>query len=120
MSIAFVPAEEQVDYGGNLGKLVKATTSGILTAKNIKDSNGVLQCKLTLTQFMDTGGHIPVKIVDRKTPRVLSTIAVLRDSFKRDEEVDKAALASLANIIKNEHQDYTCLLYTSPSPRDRG
>ncbi|GMI20019.1 hypothetical protein TrCOL_g10403, partial [Triparma columacea] len=25
----------------------------------------------------------------------------------RDEEVDKAALASLANIIKNEHQDYT-------------
>jgi hypothetical protein len=107
MSVAFVPAKEQVDYGGNLGKLVRATTSGILTAKNIEDHNGVLQCKLTLTQYMDTGGHIPVKIVDRTIPRVLSTIAVLRDSFKRDEEVDKAALASLANIIKSESQDYT-------------
>jgi len=107
VSVAFVPAKEQVDYGGNPGKLVQATTSGILTAKNIEDHNGFLQCKLTLTQYMDTGGHIPVKIVDRTIPRVLSTIAVLRDSFNRDEEVDKAALASLVNIIKNEHQDYT-------------
>ena len=81
MSLAFVPAEEQVDYGGKLGKLVLARTSGIVTAKNIENHNGVLQCKLTLTQFVDTGGHIPVKVVDRSTPRVLSTIAVLRDSF---------------------------------------
>ncbi|GMI43365.1 hypothetical protein TrCOL_g9828 [Triparma columacea] len=107
MSVAIVPAKEQVDYGENLGKLVRATTSGILTAKNIDYHNGVLQCKLTLTQYMDTGGHIPVKVVDRTIPRVLSTIAVLRDSFKRDEEVDKAALASLANIIKNKPQDYS-------------
>ncbi|GMI48535.1 hypothetical protein TrCOL_g5186 [Triparma columacea] len=56
---------------------------------------------------MDTGGYIPVKVVDRSTPYVLSAIAELRDSFKQDEEVDKAALASLANIIKNEPQDYT-------------
>ncbi|GMI39438.1 hypothetical protein TrCOL_g10183, partial [Triparma columacea] len=107
MSVAFVPAEEKVDYGGHLGKLVKATTSGILTAKNIEDHNGVLQCKLTFTQFLDAGGIIPVNVVNRQIPRGLSAIAELRDSFKRDEEVDKAAQASLANIIKNEPQDYT-------------
>ena len=107
MSVAFVPAEEKVDYGGNLGKLVKATTTGLLTATNIKDSYGVLQCKLTFTQFMDAGGHIPVNVVNKTIPRGLSPIAALRDSFKRDEEVDKAVLASLTNIIKNERQDYT-------------
>ena len=51
MSVAFVPAKEKVDYGGNLGKLVRATSSGIFTAKNIKDQDGVHQCKLTYTQF---------------------------------------------------------------------
>jgi len=107
MSVAFVPAEEKVDYGGNLGKLVRATTSGIFTAKNIEDQDGVHQCELTYTQFMDAGGHIPVNVVNKTIPRGLSAIAALRDSFNRDEEVDKAALASLANIIKNEDQDYT-------------
>jgi hypothetical protein len=107
MSVAFVPAEEKVDYGGNLGKLVRASTSGILTAKNIEDQDGVLQCKLTLTQFMDTGGYIPVKVVNSSIPRVLGALSEISNSFKRDEDVDKAALASLTNIIKNEHQDYT-------------
>ena len=46
-SIAFVPAKEQVDYGGNLGKLVQATTSSLLRISSIVVALSVRTAKPT-------------------------------------------------------------------------
>ena len=58
-------------------------------------------------QHVDAGGYVPAKLVEKQTPKVLRVLKSAIESFEKDEEVDKTALASLAHIIKNEPQDYT-------------
>lgn len=44
--------------------------------------------------------------MNQKVPFALAIVKTLADSFQQDEEIDRAALTSLANTIKNEPQIY--------------
>ncbi|GMI48438.1 hypothetical protein TrCOL_g6642 [Triparma columacea] len=107
ISVAVWPLKDEVDYGGSAGTFLRGTTQAIFIATNIENVSGIPQCKIELLQHVDAAGHLPKSLVDKKTPNTLGVVAELRTSFNKDEEVDKAALVSLVNIIKNEHQDYT-------------
>ncbi|GMI23828.1 hypothetical protein TrCOL_g8666 [Triparma columacea] len=108
VSVGVKPIGEEVDYGGSMGKLARGTTTAIFTATNVQAVEGeVNQCHINIRQKFDLGGHIPVPVLNRLGPKVLGVVYYIAKVFQRDEEVDKAALASLANIIKNECQDYT-------------
>jgi hypothetical protein len=106
-SVASWPVEDKIDYGGGMGKLVKATSKAIFTATNLKPIGEIPQSKLELLQYIDAGGYIPVSLINKKLPLGMSAVGEVVNNFKQDDEVDKVALASLANTIKNERQDYT-------------
>jgi hypothetical protein len=107
ISVAVWPLKDEVDYGGSAGTFVRGTTQAIFIATNIENVGRVPQCKIELLQHADAAGHLPKSLVDKKIPNALGAVADLRTYFNKDEEVDKAALASLANVIKNEPQDHT-------------
>ncbi|GMI44875.1 hypothetical protein TrCOL_g12708 [Triparma columacea] len=106
VTVAVWSIDKKVDYGG-VGNLVRGTTKAIFTITNTQEINGFPQCKIELMQHVDTGGYLPAKLMEKQTPKVLRVLKSAMQSFEKDEEVDKAGLASLANIIKNEPQDYT-------------
>jgi hypothetical protein len=105
--VACCSVDKDVDYGGNVGELVRGITKALFIASNIKSTGDMQQCKIQLLQFADAGGHIPVTLINKKIPLGLKALYDVSDALKKDEMIDKAALASLANIIKNEPQDYT-------------
>ena len=101
ISVATNSVGEDVDYGGGIGKVVTATTKVLMTARNI-DSND--QCQINLLQYADAEGFIPKKVVKSAIPYALGNTQVMKEVFNRDDEIDRTALASFANTIKNEHQ----------------
>ena len=107
LQVFVMPDNQVVDYGGTFKSLVRGKVFAIFTARNIVSLGEVAQCKISLKQSVDAGGFVPRKVVDRKIPQSLKLVSELQHAFKRDEDVDRAALASLANIIRNEKQHYT-------------
>ncbi|GMI45735.1 hypothetical protein TrCOL_g13458, partial [Triparma columacea] len=99
VTVAVWSIDKKVDYGG-LGKLVRGATKAIFTITNIQEINGFPQCKIELMQHVDAGDHLPGKFVEKLTPKVMGVLKSAIESFERDEEVDKAALGSLANTMK--------------------
>ena len=66
------------------------------------------QSKLVLAQYVDAGGVIPVNLINKQVPLFLKALYDVVDAMKKDEEIDRAALASLTNtIILNKTQAYT-------------
>jgi hypothetical protein len=107
ITVACCSIDKDVDYVGNVGKLVRGITKALFIASNIKSTGDMPQCKIQLLQYADAGGYIPVTLINKKIPLGLQALYEISDALKKDELIDKAALASLANIIKNETQDYT-------------
>ena len=97
---------------GSLGGLAKATNDAI----KILDAYG---CDVIFVETVGVG-QTEVDIVKTADTVVLVTIPGLGD----DIQVIKAGLVEIADIFvvnkaEREETDKTCLLYTSPSPRDR-
>ena len=110
ISVGILGVEGAVDYGGRLGRVVRASIDGIFTATNTKQNKregSVPQCKIHLIQRIDAGGLIPQTIVTRQVPQILGVINEIMNSFDRSDDIDRADMINIANIIKNEHQDYT-------------
>jgi len=101
-----VPTDSVIDYGG-IGRLVRGITKVIFTATNIESAGGVKQCKVQLLQYLDAGGFIPAWLVNQKIHFAFGVVKFLAVSFQCDEEIDRAALTSFSNTIKNEPQIYT-------------
>ncbi|GMI31066.1 hypothetical protein TrCOL_g1062 [Triparma columacea] len=74
-----------------------------------KEENCVQVFVTPVKHIVDYGGTFKniVRVVDRKIPQSLKLVSDIQQTFAQDDAVDNASLASLANIIKNETQDYT-------------
>ena len=109
-SVAIWPAADVVDYGDSLtkAKIVRGKLKGIFTATNIGSIGKVKQCRLTYHVSIDAGGLIPPSVISSKiAPMKLMTVKSCITYFKRDEEVDNAALLALAETVRSEPQEYT-------------
>jgi hypothetical protein len=53
---------------------------------------------------LDFGGFIPLEVVEKKIQKQLQILHEIQETFNQDEEIDKAALENLANIMRNEPQ----------------
>ena len=106
-TVAGISVDGNPDYGENTRKLVRGTSKLLITATNIKSIGSIPQCKIRILQYFDLGGHVPTSVLDKRMPKALKILDSMSRTFDQSKEVDKAALASLANIIKNEPQDYS-------------
>ena len=107
IAIAVVSVEIKLTGGGiSYRKLVRGQTKAIFTATNAESKGEIPQCKIVLLQYLDAGVHLPAQIVNKKIPLSLSVLQEINNSFNRDDDVDRDELTKLANIIKNEEQDY--------------
>ena len=87
---------------------IRAQTRAILQIHALHPPDHPLQqCKVTLVQYMDAGGRIPLWLVNRKLPDSLALLDVLREAFQRDEEVDDIARADIAKTMTDEATPYT-------------
>jgi hypothetical protein len=107
VTVGWVPEDRSIDYGGGLGKLVRGTSAGLVLLENTSSVGSLPQCNILLQQSTNAGGKVPIYFINRNAAKQLGVIKMLSDTFRQDEEVDEAVLASLANIIKNEPQDYS-------------
>ena len=51
---------------------------------------------------------------------IIQSLGLVSGSTIRAKHVGKDFLAGIKNLFGGELKAYSCLLYTSPSPRDRG
>jgi hypothetical protein len=100
--IAVTPADDTVDYGMNI-RVVRGSTRACFRFSPINDT----QCSVTLCQYFDTRGLIPVFIVNSLIPTVLGALRECRIEFERDDEIDAAERANLAHTMEHEPQDHT-------------
>ena len=107
MSVAAQSIDDEVDYGGGVGKVVRASVNAIFTATNLEDSSGVTQCRMELLLRMDLGGYIPVPLINRKAPSSLLVLQEIQRRFCKDEEVDNDMLGSLRYKMENVQQTYS-------------
>lgn len=107
LAILSVPEGEKIDYGGGMGKLVRADTKGIFTCTNVKSLGNIPQCKMEFLCYGNAQGRIPKSTVERILPKLLGFAEEARNSFDRSTEVDEFHLSSLARIIDQEEQTFT-------------
>jgi hypothetical protein len=94
--------DDTVDYGMNI-RVVRGSTRACFRFSPINDT----QCSVTLFQYFDTRGLIPVFIVNFLMPTVLSALEECRTEFERDDEIDASERANLAQTMEQEPQDHT-------------
>jgi len=99
---ASVPVDDVVDYGMNM-----RTVRGVARALVRFTPLGESQCKATHIQYLDAGGVIPARVIQRKIPLSLVPVGNLRDAFRRDDEIDKVELDGLARVMREEQQVYS-------------
>ncbi|GMI31458.1 hypothetical protein TrCOL_g854 [Triparma columacea] len=95
------------DYPLNAGAVLgSATTTWLFEA--LTTTGGVPQTKVIFASKVDIKGSVPSFIMNRLSTKYASNMIELRKKFHQsDDKFDRAALEYLANIIKNEPQDYT-------------
>ena len=93
-TVAWGSCNENVDYGGSVGKLVRGSAKGFMRARNIQAVGGIPQCQIMFRQYIDTAGYVPTSLVNRYVPYALRPVQEIQDFFKRDEEIDRVAMLS--------------------------
>ena len=98
MTIAVIPVDTPVDYGEGIGKLIRHQTKAIFTATTLEYVGDVPQCKIEFLQVVYLGGQVPLNLASKRTPKFLGVLKEVSKSFNRDNDVDKAGLASLTDF----------------------
>ncbi len=95
------------DFPMNSGTvLASATTTWMFEA--LTTTGGVPQTKVIFATKVDIKGSVPSFVMNRLTTGYASNMIELRKKFhKSDDKIDRAVMEYLANVIKNEPQDYT-------------
>ena len=91
----------EVDYGFR-SRLVRGIARGLVRITPLGDA----ACSITLLQYVDAGGVVPVFLINGKIADTLDSAEKLREMFQRDDEIDKAGRDELLASIK-EPQTYT-------------
>ena len=66
---------------------------------------------------LDEANHLPLLLADLKAWPYSSDLTIV-DGGSRDLTISIAQIQGV-NVIRSQKQNRGCLLYTSPSPRDR-
>ncbi|GMH53066.1 hypothetical protein TrST_g11050 [Triparma strigata] len=102
--IAFESIDDEVDYGKKLKK-TRGLTSGMFIYENLRDRAGANQCKVTLVQNVESGGYVPVWVLNKMLPQQLSSIQQMVDIYRKDDEIDKAEIDEIARKIKASNSE---------------
>ena len=89
-----VPKSEKVDYGRKL-RVTRGQVMSLFTVTSISPSS----CEITLVQYLDAGGHIPVWLSNKKVPQSLKQVIEAREEFARDEEIDEIERGRMAAVM---------------------
>ena len=100
--ITAVPVDDVIDYGMST-RAVRGVSRGITRIT----SSGELQCKVTYILYLDASGVIPTSVIGKKIPQELSGLSRLRDTFQRDDQIDKMERDELGRVMKDEQQVYS-------------
>jgi hypothetical protein len=92
-----------VDYGCSM-KTVRGTAKVVTRFTPLEETQ---QCKVTITQYLDAAGNIPVAVANSKIPESLGSVISMRNAFQRDDEFDAADRTSLAQVIRERPQTYS-------------
>ena len=65
--------------------MIRGESIGFVKLENI----GEQQCELMFVTHTDARGHIPAAVIDRTIPRMLHSVFQIRETFNRDDEIDK-------------------------------
>ena len=88
VSVGVKPIDEEIDYGGSMGKLVRGKTTAIFTATNVQAVEGVNQYYMNIRQKFDLGGHVGQVVAEASSvSHALATwrrTGVLSPHFPRD------------------------------------
>ena len=71
---------------------------------------------------IDDEVHLKISVTNSKTPSRLTLVNKNTNNLKVTAEINVASQSSFELIDENNYEmdtSFTCLLYTSPSPRDR-
>jgi len=91
-----------VDVGNHKAiKLVRAESTGFCTLTNV----GNQKCDLTWVQHLNLNGNIPAKLMDKQIPRSLGVAFQIRETFKRDDEIDQEERNELMGVMKNDENE---------------
>ena len=73
-----------------------ARRRALWVVKNLSKRGSVKQCRVTLYQYIDAGGILPVWLINHKLPQALSAVKETLNEFKEDEKIDDAERAALS------------------------
>ena len=90
------------DYGAVMGT-VRGATKWIARFEPVPGSQHT-QCEVTLHQYLGGGGQIPLWLGSKKLPLALSVVDEARAEFQRNDEIDDAEHAKLAETIRSSPQ----------------
>jgi hypothetical protein len=96
-----VLSDEPLDYGGNVGRYVRASRRGIVRISSTASSNSTdQQCSVVVLSATDPKGGVLTSVVFRKQHAKLIDRATAW--FQRDSDVDEAAALPLKKLIRAE------------------
>jgi hypothetical protein len=108
ISVAVYSAPEDFENAGYpLDYAQRGLRNGVFTAVDIASVGEVPQSKIELHQSFSTDLPVPTEMLRMIVLSSLRCIADISKSFKRDDSIDRAALAQLANIISTTPQHYS-------------
>ena len=91
-----------VDIGNHkVNKLVRAESKGFCTLTNV----GNQKCELTWVQHLNLNGNIPAKLMDKQIPRSLGAVFQVRETFNRDDEIDREERNEIMGVMKNDENE---------------
>ena len=100
-----------INRGGNTSRhLISAESRGFGIIKPTGEENNN-SCEVTWVQQIDVKGNIPPKIMEKQIPRALHVAFQVRDSFHRDDEIDRIERDNLMAIMQNGYDEETGEVY---------
>ena len=106
--IAIESVDANVDYGASF-KTLRGFSRALWRIENLPDRSQVKQCQVTLYQYFDAGGSIPMWLVNRKVPETLAIVQDAINEFRQDDKIDNAERDELVTLMMEgqEGQEYT-------------
>ena len=106
--IAIESVDTPVDYGASFST-ISARVRMLYRMENLRSRGEAQQCRISFYTWVDVGGIVPTKFMERRMPKALSVISDSIEEFRQDNKVDEADRAVLATIMRERHgeQDYS-------------
>lgn len=97
------PCENNVYKDNHKMRLVRGEARGLCIIQNV----GLHQCQLTIFHNMMLNGNITGRVMDALIPRSLKSASQVRETFARDDEIDRKDRKALKTIMSSDNELYS-------------